>query len=41
MSAKTFGTAGRRNGLKWVCRTWERSRPAFYERRARWRAQKG
>ena len=37
MSATTSATTGRRYGLKRVCRTWERSRSAFYARRARLR----
>ena len=35
MSQTTSATTGRRYGLKRVCRTWERSRSAFYARRAR------
>ena len=35
MSQATSATTGRRYGLKRVCRTWERSRSAFYARRAR------
>ena len=37
MRATTSATTGRRYGLKRVCRTWERSRSAFYARRARLR----
>ena len=35
MSQTTSATTGRRYGLERVCRTWERSRSAFYARRAR------
>ena len=35
MSATTSATTARRYGLERVCRTWERSRSAFYARRAR------
>ncbi len=35
MSQTTSATTGRRYGLARVCRTWERSRSAFYARRAR------
>ena len=37
MSATTSATTGWRYGLERVCRTWERSRSAFYARRARLR----
>ena len=33
MSATTSATTGWRYGLERVCRTWERSRSAFYARR--------
>ena len=35
MSATTSATPARRYGLERVCRMWERSRSAFYARRAR------
>lgn len=35
MSQTTSATTGRRYGLERVCRTWEKSRSAFYARRAR------
>ena len=41
MSATTSATTARRYGLERVCRTWERSRSAFYARRARVRRPAG